>query len=108
MEHYEPPKKVKKCCVPNCTNKGVRHRFPRSNPVIFQKWLDIIKSLNYETLSMDQQYNRYYVCNNHFSDDCFVVGIQRGLKRKALPTLNIPGMCLVELLYFMLPVHQLT
>ncbi|KAJ8948103.1 hypothetical protein NQ318_008456 [Aromia moschata] len=37
-------------------------------------------------------YNRYYVCDDHFAEDSFVLGTRTGLKRNSVPTLAIPAL----------------
>lgn len=84
--------RYKKCCVSNCTNKFARrHTFPKRYMSTFKQWVDIIKPPLYETLTTDQIYKKYLVCDDHFSNDCFVPGTKRGLKVHAIPTINIPG-----------------
>ncbi|KAJ8972957.1 hypothetical protein NQ317_000791 [Molorchus minor] len=57
-----------------------------------EMWLNNIKPPNYENLTTLEIYNKYYVCEKHFSNDCIVAGTRRGLKRTAVPTLHIPGL----------------
>lgn len=83
--------KVHTCCVRKCRNKkGRRHRFPKNHPDTFKAWLEILQPPDYKTLPVDKIYHRYYICDDHFDQDCFVPGTRRGLKVHAVPTLNIP------------------
>ncbi|XP_023311289.1 uncharacterized protein LOC108911603 [Anoplophora glabripennis] len=92
MEEYIVPLKPKKCCVPNCLNRSSkRHRFPKSDIDLFKTWLQIIKPVDCDELTIEQIYNRCYVCEDHFSSECFVPGTRRGLTRNAVPTLLIPA-----------------
>lgn len=91
MDDYVPALKPKKCCVSNCTKFSRRHRFPKRNVDVFNKWLEIIKPPNYTVLNRDQIYNKYYVCEEHFDSECIVPGTKRGLKATAIPTINIPS-----------------
>lgn len=88
---YPVAKRVHSCCVRNCKNKGGRrHRFPKNQPDTFKAWLEMVKPRDYKTLSVESIYNRYYICDDHFSAERFVPGTRRGLKVYAVPTVNIP------------------
>ncbi|KAL3271237.1 hypothetical protein HHI36_021731 [Cryptolaemus montrouzieri] len=92
MEDCLSSRRNKKCCVPNCENKhSKRHRFPKSEPEIFEAWLRIIQPKGFEELTRETIYNRYYVCDVHFSNKWSLPGSKRGLVKDALPTLLIPG-----------------
>lgn len=56
----------------------------------FKAWLEMVKTRNSKTLSVERIYNRYYVCDDHFSLKCFALGTRRGLKIYVIPTVNIP------------------
>ncbi|XP_045471803.1 uncharacterized protein LOC123678701 [Harmonia axyridis] len=85
-------KRKVKCCVEGCEDVvSMRHRFPKSNPTFFKIWIDNIKPKNWETLSVQQIYNRYYVCHAHFEKCYHLVGSLRGLTVHAVPTLGVPG-----------------
>ena len=88
----DPPLRPKTCCVPNCSNKhGRRHRFPKSQPELFDKWLSIIKPKDYVNLTKEEIYKRCYVCDHHFAPECFVFGTRRGLTANVTPTLFLPS-----------------
>ncbi|XP_076258459.1 N-acetylneuraminic acid synthase isoform X3 [Rhynchophorus ferrugineus] len=81
----------KKCCVPGCTEKKeMRHRFPKNNPDLFQKWIDQVKSPKLTGLTRKQIEERYRVCHRHFSDHFKVIS-RTGLRVNAYPTLFLPG-----------------
>ncbi|XP_045473667.1 uncharacterized protein LOC123680055 [Harmonia axyridis] len=83
--------KMKKCCVRGCTDEiSVRHRFPKRNLDIFEKWLQIIQPKNWQELSRERIYDRYYVCHSHFKENYHLPGSQRGLTCHAIPTIGIP------------------
>lgn len=85
------PSRARYCCVPGCKNlHSKRHRFPKKEPEIFDAWVKRIKPAIYEILTMQEMYNKYVVCEEHFTEDCIVPGL-RGRKRTAVPSLNIPG-----------------
>ncbi|VEN44990.1 unnamed protein product, partial [Callosobruchus maculatus] len=70
----------KKCCVPGCIeSRGQRDRLPKPIEELFDLWLERIKPHNYEQLSREQIYNRFYVCNQHFTPNCFLPGSRKGL-----------------------------
>ncbi|XP_045462466.1 uncharacterized protein LOC123672401 [Harmonia axyridis] len=69
----------------------MRHRFPKNNPTFFKIWIDNIKPKYWETLSVQQIYNKYSVCHAHFEKCYHLVGSLRGLTVHAVPTLGVPG-----------------
>lgn len=94
MEIIKLPLKTKKCCVINCRNvPGRRHRFPKRNKDILMKWINVIKPQNYENLTINEIYSKFYICDEHFTPDCFITGTNRGLKATAIPSLNLPSKC---------------
>ncbi|XP_044755114.1 uncharacterized protein LOC123314066 [Coccinella septempunctata] len=85
-------KKMNNCCVPGCMDRvSQRHRFPKANPTIFTTWLEVINPQNWQELSDEQIYNRYYVCHAHFTKNCHFPGSKRGLTIDAVPTIDVPG-----------------
>lgn len=89
---YDVPTKPMKCCVLNCTDiHSRRHRFPKNYPDVYKQWLQNVRPVNYENLSVKDVYNKYYVCDSHFTPECFVPGTRRGLRKDAVPTISVPG-----------------
>ncbi|KAJ8911189.1 hypothetical protein NQ315_006032 [Exocentrus adspersus] len=85
-----PLKRKRPCCVAKCENRhSKRHRFPKNEPEIFKQWISNTQPVNHHELSQEQIYNKFYVCDNHFQQECFVPGTHRGLRRDAVPTLFI-------------------
>lgn len=77
------------CCVRGCIERySILYRFPKDYPEIFEMWTEIIKPVNYELMSPEEIYKKYYVCEKHFSKDCWVQGTKR-LIRTAIPSLLI-------------------
>lgn len=66
------------------------HRFPKNNEHLFRTWLESIKPANYENMTQQQIYDKYYVCEAHFSPNFIVQGTKRGLAAMAVPSLNLP------------------
>jgi hypothetical protein len=84
--------KKNKCCVPGCEDKtSKRHRFPR-DPDMFKLWVENIRAPRLQELTPNQVYRTCYVCNIHFGEECLVPGTLRGLRKDAVPTLNLSGM----------------
>lgn len=80
------------CCVTGCENRhSKRHRFPKNDPEIFTLWVERIQPRNFKVMSVDEIYSKYYVCEEHFLLSDIVPGTKRGLKRTAVPAVNIPG-----------------
>ncbi|XP_044746884.1 uncharacterized protein LOC123308334 [Coccinella septempunctata] len=85
-------RKINNCCVPGCMDRvSQRHRFPKANPTLFKTWLEVIKPQNWQELSDEQIYNRYYVCHVHFTKNYHLPGSKRGLTIDAVPTIDVPG-----------------
>ncbi|CAH1378880.1 unnamed protein product, partial [Tenebrio molitor] len=81
--------KKNKCCVPGCEDKtSKRHRFPR-DPDMFKLWVENIRAPRLQELTPNQVYRTCYVCNIHFGEECLVPGTLRGLRKDAVPTLNL-------------------
>lgn len=86
MEH----KYKNKCSVPSCTDKlSRRHRFPR-DPKLCQLWVENIQCSQLRELSVSAL-NKKFVCENHFTEDSKVPGTMRGLRKDAVPTINLPS-----------------
>ncbi|KAJ8972523.1 hypothetical protein NQ317_003069, partial [Molorchus minor] len=79
-------------CLNSSSKVAPKKQAIKKEPEIFRMWLNNIKPPNYENLTTLEIYNKYYVCEKHFSNDCIVAGTRRGLKRTAVPTLHIPGL----------------
>lgn len=80
------------CCVLGCPSGGdvPSHQIPK-NPVLFQKWKNIIYSEKIQHLT-DEQISKCAVCYRHFADDDYLVTFRvRKLKRGRAPSLNIPN-----------------
>ncbi|XP_076251359.1 uncharacterized protein LOC143190724 isoform X3 [Rhynchophorus ferrugineus] len=79
----------KKCSVPGCKDSTERrHRFPKNDPALFQKWLDQINNTKLTGLSTIQIYQRHRVCHRHFSDEFRITLPSRtSLRVNAYPTL---------------------
>jgi hypothetical protein len=72
--------KTKQCCVPYCKdNISKRHRFPKGDENIFNKWVNNVRHPKFEGLNKDQIYRSYYVCDRHFEEEFKVPGTKRGL-----------------------------
>ncbi|XP_076250036.1 uncharacterized protein LOC143189927 isoform X1 [Rhynchophorus ferrugineus] len=81
-----------KRCVPGC--KAIterRHRYPKNNHALFEKWIDQVNNTKLPGLSTIQTYHRYRVCHRHFSKE-FQITLtkQTGLRVNAYPTLFLP------------------
>lgn len=75
--------KPKKCCVVGCGDmSSKRHRFPKNEPDVYKLWLVRLKPPHYESLSVEDIYNKYVVCERHFTPDLIVPESRRGLKPK--------------------------
>lgn len=82
----------RKCCVAGCAKRfNSMYRFPRSDPELFKVWLEKIKPPFYTTLTYEEIYRKYAVCEEHFPAECKVAGAKRGLTKIAVPSLKIPG-----------------
>jgi hypothetical protein len=80
--------KTKQCCVPYCKdNISKRHRFPKGDENIFNKWVNNVRHPKFEGLNKDQIYRSYYVCDRHFEEEFKVPGTKRGLRKDAMPSL---------------------
>ncbi|KAJ8980836.1 hypothetical protein NQ317_018416 [Molorchus minor] len=81
----------KSCCVFACDDLvSSRHRFPKNDEETFKVWVKVVKHPRFATLTPEEIYKSYYVCNRHFSEDAQVKGTRRGLKMGAIPTLYMP------------------
>ncbi|XP_056632273.1 uncharacterized protein LOC130442182 isoform X1 [Diorhabda sublineata] len=86
-------KKRHRCCVNGCDDLlSIRHRFPKREPEIFEAWIKILKPPHYQSLSVNDIYNKYVVCDVHFRecDKIPKMSRKRGLSAIAIPTLKIP------------------
>lgn len=82
-----------KCCVPECNDReSKRHRFPgyQKYPKMFEKWLQRIKPHNFQLMSFEEMYSKFYVCESHFRPED-IIESRRGLKLTSIPSVNIPG-----------------
>ncbi len=84
------------CCVPGCAAKGTRmfHSFPR-NPDVRKIWIENTKTFHLT----EQQLNSYSkVCKYHFHESDFELNPrnQQGLKKNAVPTINLPESLTLE------------
>ncbi|KMQ98029.1 thap domain-containing protein 9 [Lasius niger] len=80
------------CCVLGCPSGGdaPSHQIPK-NPVLFQKWKNMIYSEKIQHLT-DEQISKCAVCYRHFADDDYLVTFRvRKLKRGIAPSLNLPN-----------------
>lgn len=78
------------CCVPGCAAKGTRmfHSFPK-NPDVRRIWVENTKTFHFS----EKQLNSYCkVCKYHFNESDFELNPrnQQGLKKNAVPTMNLP------------------
>lgn len=79
------------CSVPGCAAKGVRffHSFPK-DPGVRKSWVRTTKTFHLT----DKQLNSYAkICKYHFHETDFEMNArgQQGLKRGAVPSLNLPS-----------------
>ncbi|XP_076273443.1 uncharacterized protein LOC143204636 isoform X4 [Rhynchophorus ferrugineus] len=79
----------KRCSVPGCkSTTEIRHRFPKNDPALFQKWIDQVNSSKLSGLTTMQIYHRHRVCHRHFSEEFRVTLPSRtGIRANAYPTL---------------------
>lgn len=80
------------CCVLGCPSGGdaPSHQIPK-NPVLFQKWKNMIYSEKIQHLT-DEQISKCAVCYRHFADEDYLVTFRvRKLKRGIAPSLNLPN-----------------
>ncbi|XP_011874673.1 PREDICTED: uncharacterized protein LOC105565795 [Vollenhovia emeryi] len=80
------------CCVLGCPSGGdaPSHQIPK-NPVLFQKWKNMIYSEKIQHLT-DEQISKCAVCYRHFADNDYLVTFRvRKLKRGIIPSLNLPN-----------------
>jgi hypothetical protein len=78
------------CCVLGCAAKGTKmfHSFPK-NPDVRKIWIQNTKTFHLT----EKQMNSYSkVCKYHFKETDFEVNPrnQQGLKKNAVPTMNLP------------------
>ncbi|XP_050306882.1 uncharacterized protein LOC126743711 [Anthonomus grandis grandis] len=88
-----PPKRIKQrpCCVQGCTDfSSKRHRFPKNNRRLLRAWIKAVRPKHWDVLTATEIYDRYLVCNAHFSREDCVPGTVRGLRINAVPTINLP------------------
>lgn len=80
-----------KRCVPGCNNEGSkRHRFPK-NPEMCKRWVDNINAPDLKDLTPNHIYWHFCVCEIHFAQEYLVPDTLRGLRKDAIPTLNLSG-----------------
>lgn len=80
------------CCILGCPSGGdaPSHQIPK-NPVLFQKWKDIIYSEKIQHMT-DEQISKCTVCYRHFSSEDYLITYRvRKLKRGIAPSLNLPN-----------------
>ncbi|EZA55853.1 hypothetical protein DMN91_011874 [Ooceraea biroi] len=80
------------CCVLGCPSGGdaPSHQIPK-NPVLFQKWKDMIYSEKIQHMT-DEQISKCTVCYRHFASDDYLITYRvRKLKRGIAPSLNLPN-----------------
>ncbi|KAH0818544.1 hypothetical protein GEV33_004247 [Tenebrio molitor] len=56
---------------------------------MFKLWVENIRAPRLQELTPNQVYRTCYVCNIHFGEECLVPGTLRGLRKDAVPTLNL-------------------
>lgn len=87
------------CCVPGCTVKKVRmYTFPIKDKEVFDIWVKRISNPKFKHLSDEKIGKSYRICPKHFSDECKIPGSTK-LKFYSLPTLNVPGNILNDILF---------
>ncbi|KAK5650546.1 hypothetical protein RI129_001575 [Pyrocoelia pectoralis] len=85
-------KSKNKCCVPRCFDRiSKRHRFPKNDNLLMQKWVENINQPRLSSLQPEVIYNTCFVCDRHFAPEFLVSGTRRGLRRDAVPTLYLSG-----------------
>ncbi|KAJ8915356.1 hypothetical protein NQ315_008243 [Exocentrus adspersus] len=83
-------KRVNKCSVPGCPNRtNKRHIFPVRDSSLMKLWLARVANPILNSLSTENIYRNYYVCDKHFSENDKVPDTRRGLKADALPSLYL-------------------
>ncbi|XP_064212928.1 uncharacterized protein LOC107398865 isoform X2 [Tribolium castaneum] len=77
-----------KCCVPGCNDTtSKRHRFPKDVDLC-NSWVQNIGCPKLSTLSTAELYNKF-VCDIHFEEYYRVPGTKRGLRKDAIPSLQL-------------------
>ncbi|KAK4882037.1 hypothetical protein RN001_005356 [Aquatica leii] len=72
-----------KCCVSGCVDRiSKRHRFPKDVSLL-KEWVKNIKDQRLNTLSPQEIYSKYYVCDRNLVLEYLVPGTRRGLRRDA-------------------------
>ena len=79
------------CVVISCKSRnGIsKHHFPKNDLPRFEVWVQRCGNPKLLTMTPDQIYKSYFVCDLHFDTDCHSEGTKL-LKRNAIPTLCLP------------------
>ena len=70
--------KMPSCSAPGCSNRSDKdpekclsfHNLPDRNKKLAKKWLD---QLRQDARFMTKKLNNVYICNKHFTEDCYEV-----------------------------------
>ena len=68
--------KILSCSAPGCSNQSDKdpekrlsfHNFPDRNKKLAKKWLDQLRS---DARFMTKKIENVYICNKHFTEDCY-------------------------------------
>lgn len=79
------------CVVFSCKSRNniSKHRFPKNDISRFVKWVERSGNPKLLTMTPEQIYKSYLVCDLHFDSDCHSKGTKL-LKHNAIPTLCLP------------------
>lgn len=81
---------VFKCCVPSCDAIDVQtHSFP-TNQKYAQKWINAVKLFDVAINKKTACKSYYQVCHKHFKKEDYTSNCFRFLKKRVVPSLEIP------------------
>lgn len=95
----------KYCVVKGCNSRNdPKHRFPKNAIEDFKIWVHRTGNSSLLSMSNDQIYKSYLMCEQHFEKSCKSPGTNR-LKCRSLPTLKLPSTQKIKQKYSVLHVH---
>lgn len=77
-----------------------RHRFPKDE-LTFNVWVERSRNNKLSSISMNDVYKRFIMCDKHFATSCKSPGFKK-LITKSIPTLNLPANISPTIFFFLI------